>query len=383
VPIDSDPDTPDRARQTPAAPDRQGSPDAQASPETTGSREPRDGPEAAAFRQEQIAEHARYQRIADAAYHAAGKQTWAEAVPGLRIAWEQYRERFPEQTRPAPRTQPDGGWVADGNRRLTPEQNAEVTKACADLRDEADQFILPAVLRVEAASPGGRLAGLDHMLKGEDRLKEKIAVALEAPGVTVREAIDLVPDAVRYTLTYDDAGRYADGVLADVEGLKAEGFELIKLKNLWHADQYKGVNSQWCRPDTGLRFEMQFHTPESLEAKELTHEAYERIRGQTTSSSEKLELEVFQRQVNALVGTPPSTDRIKEFPEQDDDRQSHLLRDDRRAHQPGKAANRAPARGVRRRSNRRVVLPELEMGTLPAALLGRARRHHVRLHGDS
>ncbi len=24
---------------------------------------------------------------------------------------------------------------------------------------------------------------------------------------------------------------------------------------------------------------MQFHTPESLEAKELTHEAYERIRG--------------------------------------------------------------------------------------------------------
>ena len=65
------------------------------------------------------------------------------------------------------------------------------------------------------------------------------------------------------------AERYADGVRADVDRLKAEGFELIKLKNLWGGDQYKGINSQWRRPETGLRFEMQFHTPESLEAKEL------------------------------------------------------------------------------------------------------------------
>ncbi len=104
--------------------------------------------------------------------------------------------------------------------------------------------------------------------------------------------------------------------LTDVDGLKAEGFELIKLKNLWHAEQYKGINSQWRRPDTGLRFEMQFHTPESREAKELTHQAYERIRGRTISSTEKPELEAFQRRVNALLPTPPGTDRIKDFPEQ-------------------------------------------------------------------
>ena len=58
--------------------------------------------------------------------------------------------------------------------------------------------------------------------------------------------------------------------------MKSEGFELVKLKNLWAEDQYKGINSQWRRPETGLRFEVQFHTPESLEAKELTHKAYER-----------------------------------------------------------------------------------------------------------
>jgi hypothetical protein len=303
VPIDSESDASDRARETPAA------------PETPDSRGPRDGSGEAAFRERQIAEHARYHRAADAAYQAAARKTWAQAAPGLRAAWEEHTEKFPERTQPTPRTQPDGGWVADGDRRLTPEQNAEADKACADLRDEADQVILPSVLRVEAASPGGRLAALDHMLKGEDRLKEKIADYLRAPGVTVRGALDKVPDAVRYTLTYEDARGYADGVLADVDGLKAEGFELIRLKNLWHADQYKGINSQWRRPDTGLRFEMQFHTPESLEAKELTHQAYERIRSKTAPPAEEEELEEFQRRVNAYLATPPGTDRVKDFPE--------------------------------------------------------------------
>lgn len=345
MPIDSDPDIPARAHETRTAPHRPGSPDVQASPQAPGSPEVHRRQDAADFRQQQIAEHLRSRRVVATTYESfEAREAWAEAVPHLRAAWEEHKERYPGQVRPAPRTQPDGGWAADGGRRLTPEQNAEATKACADLRDEADQVILPAIRRVEAASPDGHLAGLDHMLKGEDRLKEKIAAAMEAPDVTVGEAIDLVPDAVRFTLTYD-AERYADAVLADVGRLNTGGFELVKLKNLWHTEQYKGVNSQWRRPDTGLRFEMQFHTFESMEAKELTHEAYERIRGQIASSTEKLELEQFQRRVNALLATPPGTDRIKDFPNHDNAGQSYLLRHDRCAYEPGEATKRAPADG--------------------------------------
>ncbi|HET9082714.1 MAG TPA: hypothetical protein VFO01_19640 [Trebonia sp.] len=317
MPIDSGPDGPGRVPETPAAPDRQARPDVPDRPEAPGTRAPRAGPgvpDATAFRQEQIAEHLRYQRLADATCQAAARETWARAAPDLRVAWEEHKEKYPERSRATPLAQPDGGWAAEGGRRLTPEQNAEATKACADLRDEADRVILPAMRRVEAASPDGKLAGLEHMLKHEDRLKEKIADYLRAPGVTVRGAIDKVPDAVRFTLKYEPI-RYAEGVLADVGLLKAAGFELLKLKNLWHADQYKGVNSQWRRPDTGLRFEMQFHTPESLEAKELTHEAYERIRSKTASSAEERKLEDFQQRANALLATPPGTDRIKDFPE--------------------------------------------------------------------
>jgi hypothetical protein len=200
---------------------------------------------------------------------------------------------------------------------LTPEQNAEASKACVDLADEGRQHILPALKRVESAEPDRHLAGLDHMLKGEDRLKEKVADEQVAPGLSVRDALGKVSDAIRYTFTYRPQ-RYADGIRVDVDRLKAEGFELIKLKNLWADEQYKGINSQWRRPETGLRFEVQFHTQESLEAKELTHEAYERLRGSVTRS-ERAELADFQRRVNAFLVSPEDTTEIQDYPENRND----------------------------------------------------------------
>jgi hypothetical protein len=290
-----------------------------AAPEATAGR-----PEARSpvSRAEQIAAHLQYRETVSVSLQAAdGRAAWAAALPQLRAAWEEHKERHPEQARAAPRTEPDGGWACGEHRRLDPEQNTEATKAHADLADEAGGHILPALRRVEAADPDRQLAGLEHMVKGEDRLKEKLADAWSGrPGLTVTQVLSMIPDAVRSTLTYSSE-RYADGVITDIDRLKAEGFELLKVKNLWHADQYKGVNSQWLRADTGTRFEMQFHTPESLEAKELTHQAYERIRSNSAlpvdeqDLEEQRDLEDFQRHVNAQVAIPLGTDRIKDFPE--------------------------------------------------------------------
>jgi hypothetical protein len=249
--------------------------------------------------------------------YGVGRDAWAEAVPDLRAAWANHKNRYPERSRPTAQTTADGSWVAGPHRRLSPEQNAEASKACADLADEGRRDILPALKRVESAEAGRHLAGLNHMLKGEDRLKEKVADELAAPGISVREALGKVSDAVRYTFAYSPQ-RYADGIHADVVRLKAEGFELIKLKNLWAEEQYKGINSQWHRPETGLRFEVQFHTQESLEAKELTHEAYERIRG-PLALNERAELEDFQRRVNAFLVTPEDITKIKDYPEKRND----------------------------------------------------------------
>ena len=70
-----------------------------------------------------------------------------------------------------------------------------VHHAAAD--DDADRDPWAEALR--------RLAGLEHMLKKADRLKEKIAdVLLLESHLSPREALDKVPDAVRYTFTYRD-----------------------------------------------------------------------------------------------------------------------------------------------------------------------------------
>jgi hypothetical protein len=277
--------------------------DADAEPTTDGESPEAEAPEAKA--PEAKAPEAKDTDAGDA---------WAEALPGLRAEWEKHERKFPEQSRSAPSSQADGSWFGDGGRRLTPEQNTDASKACEDIRTEGKEVILPVMERVEAADPGRRLAGLEHMLKGEDRLKEKIADEMTAkPELTISKAVDTVVDSVRFTFTYNPQ-RYAEGTLSDVERLKAEGFELIKLKNLWTDDQYKGINSQWRRPETGLRFEVQFHTPESLGAKELTHGAYERIRS-PASPEERREMKAYQRQVNALLVTPPGTADIKDFPE--------------------------------------------------------------------
>ena len=277
------------------------------------------GPE---LRDPQLAEHTSYRRVVEASELAAtGRDTWSRAVPQLEAEWAARKRRSPDPAHSPARTRPDGSWQGEGGRGLSPEQHAEAAKCAADLRDEARQSILPAIGRVAAADPSRQLAGLKHTLKGEDRLKEKIADELTAkPDQQVRSAFGKIADAVRFTLVYQSE-RYADGIRSDVDRLEAEGFELIKLKNLWQSEQYKGVNSQWRVPHTETRFELQFHTPESREAKELTHEAYERIRSaaalppEQRDFADEQELEGFQRRVNSLLITPPGTEAIEDFPQ--------------------------------------------------------------------
>jgi hypothetical protein len=131
--------------------------------------------------------------------------------------------------------------------------------------------------------------------------------------MTVVQAITEVPDAVRFTFAYSE-NRYTQGVRYDIERLKAEGFELVKLKNLWAKEQYRGINCQWRDRDSRLLVETQFHTQTSFEAKELTHKAYERIRTMETSQAEEVLLENYQRLATAQVPVPPDVFEIENYP---------------------------------------------------------------------
>ena len=122
-----------------------------------------------------------------------------------------------------------------------------------------------------------------------------------------------MPDAIRYTFQYREA-HYTQGVWADIERLKDQGFELQKLKNSWSKEQYKGINSQWIEPETGQRFEVQFHTRISFEAKQLTHDAYERLRLDQADKFEKMVLEAFQRKVDCRRASSARRHRYSRLP---------------------------------------------------------------------
>jgi len=260
---------------------------------------------------DRAAEHTRYRGNVEQTY-AAARDAWAEALPNLHSAWEEHVEKYPERTRLAPRTQPDGSWVADGGRKLTPEQNADVDRGVARIREVGKNVIVPGMRAVEAEDATRCLAGFERRFKDEDRLKEKVTERMRSKGRTPLEALAGIPDAVRFTLQYGES-TYTAAVQKDIERLQARGLTQVERRNTWTDDQYKGINSRWREPESDTIFEVQFHTRASLEAKELTHKAYERIRS-SAQDEELAELKEFQRRVNSMIPIPPDVADIEDYP---------------------------------------------------------------------
>jgi len=172
--------------------------------------------------------------------------------------------------------------------------------------------VTPAMRRIEAEDPDRRLAGLEHRLKGKDRLTEKVSEAVEERGHSVEEALGMVKDAIRYTFCYSE-DRYTAGVYADCGRLADAGFEPFDRRNSWEHDEYKGINSRWRTPDSGQLFEVQFHTETSLAAKEETHDAYKQLRTLRKDDTEVGRFRAYQREVTAKVPVPPGAADIPDY----------------------------------------------------------------------
>ena len=225
----------------------------------------------------------------------AAAEKWQGKVAESRWMWSEYQRKWP----PAERSSADrstgqlGSWHGDGNRLLEAAENSRVEAECDRIARREEERISPAMRSIESQDPDRHLVGFEHRLKGRDRIKEKVCDKMEEFSYSAEEAVSVVSDTIRYTFQYREA-RYTQGVWSDIERLKGEGFKLHQLKNSWSGEEYKGINSQWIEPDTGQRFEVQFHTRISFEAKQLTHDAYERIRTQQADEFEKMVLEAFQ-----------------------------------------------------------------------------------------
>jgi hypothetical protein len=141
-------------------------------------------------------------------------------------------------------------------------------------------------------------------LKSPDRFKEKLAkmISLE-PDVAPDDLAAKIHDGIRYTFLIADPF-YSDGVRTVESRLADKGYALVWRKPSWSGEEYKGINSQWCDRDSGVLFEVQFHTPASWDAKQRTHDSYEKIGNPDTTPEERARLRAYERQVSASVPVP-------------------------------------------------------------------------------
>jgi hypothetical protein len=245
----------------------------------------------------------------------AASETWQENVTESRWMWSEYQRKWPPAERsPVDRSNdPSDSWRGDRGRSLDNADNSRVDAECDRIAKCEEERISPAMRAVESQDPDRHLIGFEHRLKGRDRIKEKVCDNMKEFNFSPEKATSIVPDTIRFTFQYRET-HYTEGVWADVERLKEQGFELRKLKNSWADDQYKGINSQWVMPENGQRFEVQFHTHISFEAKQLTHDAYERIRTHQADKFEQMVLEAFQAKVTAEVPVPSGATDIPDYP---------------------------------------------------------------------
>lgn len=254
---------------------------------------------------------------------------WGVHVDSMKAKWSNLESELPEDQLPDKNDQGEGplgekggrdddadlpgdepgSWRGDSNQYLNLEENYSVDRAFGRMSDR-ETNVTDNLRTGETEVVDAKLVALEHRLKGKERFKEKVAEQLaveyrEDP----RRAAESIPDGLRYTYQIP-ADSYVQGQQEVVDQLKEKGYEMIYRKNSWNDPEYKGINSRWRTPD-GQLFEVQFHTPESFEAKQLTHGAYERLRSPLTSGHDVLKLESFQREVSAGIPVP---DNVLDIP---------------------------------------------------------------------
>jgi hypothetical protein len=241
--------------------------------------------------------------------------SWEETAEQARWMWSEYQRRWPSEERPPIDRSKDspGSWHGDGNRLLEQSINERIEAECDRIAEREEKRITPALRAVEGQDPDRHLIGLKDCLKGRDRIKEKVYDKMKEFDFSPEEAVSVVSDTIRFTFEYREA-RYTQGAWADIGRLRDQGFEFHQLKNYWSDDQYKGINSVWIEPESGQRFEVQFHTRISYEAKQLTHDAYERLRTHQADKFEQMVLEAFQKKVTDEVPVPPRAADIPDYP---------------------------------------------------------------------
>ena len=156
------------------------------------------------------------------------------------------------------------------------------------------------------------LVGLDYRIKSLESLKNKIRKYIFNEGMSIQEAVNEMHDVLRYTFCISDE-KYTEKTLEILEGLQKNNYLFRWFANYWMEKNYKGINTMvHYGKDSDFIFEIQFHTPESFETKNVkTHKYYEIIRSATATEEEKQEAQEKNIELFDVVPIPEGAENIR------------------------------------------------------------------------
>lgn len=179
---------------------------------------------------------------------------------------------------------------------------------------------ITSLLQGVAKENGAELKGLDYRLKTSSSYKRKVdgdvfkAKEIGLP-LTPEQASESIMDVIRYTTVADNA-TLVNTFDKTVAKLAGEGYDLVRVKNTFNVveSNYKGVNTLFRDKASGQVFELQFHTPQSLEVKEHgMHKLYEEWRLVTTTKERAKELDAMMYELGKQIKMPDNIDTIKQL----------------------------------------------------------------------
>jgi hypothetical protein len=152
------------------------------------------------------------------------------------------------------------------------------------------------------AVKGAYLKGLTNRIKAEESLMQKILADAVEDNVDLGQAADGISDVLRYTLVIKEA-EYSRRVPEAMEKLTLGGYKVLKFRNAWGGKFYQGINVQLLNP-SGIKTELQFHTPNSYAIKQASHEVYEIRRNPASTPTEVAEATAQSIAFNDMVKVP-------------------------------------------------------------------------------
>lgn len=168
---------------------------------------------------------------------------------------------------------------------------------------------------IDAVGGEENLYGLKYMTKTQESFERKVTSDQQKyyPRYTSEQVATTVQDAIRFTQIVSKEN-FATEVNKTFNKLKQKGYKCIRVYNSWLAPliSYKGVNALFRTP-YGYTCELQFHTKESMETKDKSHEYYEEYRLDSTSQKRKDELKKIMAELSSeLVSkhTPTGVNEI-------------------------------------------------------------------------